>query len=59
MTRKDKTRSKFFEPIPEKKLTIASRATPIRSAGRSPDKDEIINYASGEINWRTHIGVNY
>jgi hypothetical protein len=40
-------------------FTIASGATPIGSASRAPDKDEIINYASREINYRTRIGVNY
>jgi hypothetical protein len=56
VTRKDKTRSKYF---PEFFLTIASRATPIGSAGRAPDKNEVINYASKERNYRTSIGVNY
>jgi hypothetical protein len=30
----------IFEPILEKNLTIASRATPIRSTGRAPDDDK-------------------
>jgi hypothetical protein len=42
-----------------KKSTIASGATPIESAGRTPDEDEIINFASKEANYRTRIGVNY
>jgi hypothetical protein len=32
----------FFESIPEFFLTIASGATPIRSAGCAPDENEVI-----------------
>jgi hypothetical protein len=59
MTRKDKTRSKYFWAYTQIFLTIASGATPIGSAGRAPNKNEIINYARREIYYRTHIGVNY
>jgi hypothetical protein len=40
-------------------VTIASGATPIGSAGSAPDEEEIVNYASREINYRTRIGANY
>jgi hypothetical protein len=59
ITRKEKTRSKYFLAYTQKISTIASGATPIGSAGRAPDEKEIINYASWKINYRTCIGENY
>jgi 5,10-methylenetetrahydrofolate reductase len=49
----------IFESIPEFFSTIASGATPIGSAGRAPDENEVINYASNETNYRACIGAHY
>jgi hypothetical protein len=59
VTKKDKTRSKYFWAYTQKNSTIASGATPIGIAGRAPDEDEINNFASKEGNYGTHIGANY
>jgi hypothetical protein len=59
MTKKDKTRSKYFWGYTQKNLTIASGATPIRSAGRTPDEDEIINFAIKKGTYGVPIGENY
>jgi hypothetical protein len=48
---------RIFESIPKSFLTIASGATPIGSAGRAPDENEVINYASKERSYRTCIGA--
>jgi hypothetical protein len=53
-TRKDKKRSKYFWAYTQFFLTIALGATPIGSAGRTPDENEIINYASIGVNYRLH-----
>jgi hypothetical protein len=59
MTKKDKTRSKYFWAYTQKNSTIASGATPIGSAGRAPNEDEIYNFVSKEGNYGIHIGENY
>jgi hypothetical protein len=53
MTKEDEKEEYTFEPILEKKLTIASGATPIGSAGRAPDEDENIGFTKG-VNYQLH-----
>jgi hypothetical protein len=42
-----------------KKMTIASGASPIGSASRAPNEDEIINLAIKKGNYGVHNGANY
>jgi hypothetical protein len=49
----------YHQPILKKKLTIASGATPIGSAGRAPDEDEKYRLRMEEGNYRLCIGANY
>jgi hypothetical protein len=53
MTTKDEKEEYTFEPILEKKSTIASRAAPIGSACRAPDEDGNIGFNIG-VNYRLH-----
>jgi hypothetical protein len=58
MMKKDKLTSTFWA-YTRKYLTIASGTTPIRSASRTPDEDEIISFAITKGNCGVHIGANY
>jgi hypothetical protein len=50
---------RIFESIPEFFSTIPWGATPIGSAGRVPDENEVINHASKDRSYRTCIGAKY
>jgi hypothetical protein len=50
---------RFISTIAEFFFAYSLGATPIESAGRAPDENEVINYASKERNYRAYIRANY